>query len=78
MTKGNQFQTRDTWLEAATNRLRPHYMTAGIPIPADIRFSIGFPSTGRKGKRIGEHWHSAASDDAHHEIFILGEKFGAW
>jgi len=74
MTTGNQFQTRDAWLEAATNALRPHFQTAGFPIPAEIRFSIGFPSGGRKGKAIGEHWHSVASADAHHEIFIRADQ----
>lgn len=74
MTTENQFQTRDAWLEAATNALRPHYQAAGFPIPADIRFSIGFPSGGRKGKAIGEHWHSVASADAHHEIFIRADQ----
>jgi len=74
MTSTNRFQSRDAWLEAATNQLRPHYQTAGYPLPQAVRFSVGFPSTGRKGKRIGEHWHSAASADAHHEIFIRADQ----
>ncbi|WP_226019386.1 transcription elongation protein SprT [Novosphingobium sp. FKTRR1] len=74
MTKQNSFQSRDAWLEAATNELRPHYKTAGYPLPKAVRFSVGFPSTGRKGKRIGEHWHAAASADAHHEIFIRADQ----
>ena len=74
MNKPNRFQSRDAWLEAATNALRPRFKTAGHPLPAEVRFSIGFPSTGRKGKAIGEHWHSAASADGHHEIFIRADQ----
>lgn len=74
MAKTNRFQSREAWLEAATDELRPHYKTAGYPIPAKVRFSIGFPSSGRKGKAIGEHWHSAASADGHHEIFIRADQ----
>lgn len=70
----NRFQSRESWLDAATNALRPHYQTAGYPLPEAVRFSIGFPSTGRKGKRIGEHWHALASADAHHEIFIRADQ----
>lgn len=74
MTKANQFQSREAWLKAATDALRGHYQTAGYPLPDDLRFSIGFPSTGRKGKAIGEHWHSVASADEHHEIFIRADQ----
>ena len=70
MTRINHFETREAWLGAATAALRPHFQTAGYPLPDKIRFAIGFTSTGKKGKAIGEHWHSAASDDQTHEIFI--------
>lgn len=70
MTKANRYETREGWLQGATAALRPHFQTAGYPLPERIRFAIGFPSTGRKGKRIGECWHSTASADDHHEIFI--------
>ncbi|OYV24709.1 MAG: hypothetical protein B7W99_00855 [Rhodospirillales bacterium 20-58-10] len=70
----NRFQSREAWLRAATDALRAHYQTAGYPLPHDVRFSIGFPSTGRKGRAIGEHWHSVASADAHHEIFIRADQ----
>jgi hypothetical protein len=32
--------------------------------------AIGFPSTGSKGKRIGECWAGEASADGTHEILI--------
>jgi hypothetical protein len=70
MSQANHYETREAWLLAATRALRTHYESAGYPLPERIRFSIGFPSTGRKGKRIGEHWHSSASADDNHEIYI--------
>nr|MDP9196481.1 SprT-like domain-containing protein [Pseudomonadota bacterium] len=41
----------------------------GHPLPP-VRIAIGFPSTGRKGRVIGECWDSSASADRHHEILI--------
>lgn len=68
--KPNQHDNRESWLMAATNALRPHFALIGVVLPDRIRFSMGFPSTGRKGKRIGECWHSSASGDDTHEIYI--------
>jgi len=70
MQKVNHYETREAWLSAATVALRSRFATAGYPLPGKIRFAIGFPSTGRRGKRIGEHWHSTASADGTHEIYI--------
>ena len=77
MAKLNHHESREAWLKAATDGLRSHFETAGYPLPASIRFSIGFPSTGRKGKRIGECWNSTASDDQHFEIFIRADQSDA-
>lgn len=74
MATTNRHQSREGWLKEATDLLRPHFQTAGHPLPEAVRFSIGFPSTGRKGKAIGEHWHSVASADEHHEIFIRADQ----
>jgi hypothetical protein len=62
--------TREEWLVAFTKRAKPHFEEAGYQVPENIRMSVGFPSTGRKGKRIGECWSSSASKDEVHEIFI--------
>src|SRR3546814_5983050 len=40
------------------------------PLPARIRVAIGFTSSGRKGKAIGECWDNRLSADGHFEIFI--------
>src|SRR5277367_7132664 len=55
----NYHDTREGWLRAATNELRDYFKRCGYPLPDNIRFAIGFPSTGRKGNRVGECWHSS-------------------
>jgi hypothetical protein len=70
MTKPNRYETREAWLNAGIAALRPHYAAAGYPLPDRVRVAIGFPSSGRKGKALAEAWHSDASADATHEIFI--------
>ena len=60
-------------MRAATNELRPYFAGCGYPLPDKIRFAIGCPSTGRKGNRVGECWHSSTSADEHFEIFIRAD-----
>lgn len=69
----NTHDTRERWLRAATNELRPYFASCGFAIPENIRHAIAFPSTGRKGARIGECWHSSTSDDGHFEIIIRAD-----
>ena len=75
IVKPNEHDTRESWLRAATGDLRPYFQTCGFPIPDNIRFAIGFPSTGRRGARIGECWHSSTSADLAYEIFIRAALF---
>ena len=74
MAKWNFHDTRESWLRAATDELRPYFTRCGHPLPDKIRFAIGFPSTGRKGNRVGECWHSSTSADDHFEIFIRADQ----
>lgn len=62
--------TREGWLDFIASRLAPHFEAIGAPLPPNIRNSVGFPSTGRKGKRIGECWSHLASGDGYFEIFL--------
>jgi hypothetical protein len=62
--------SREGWLQHATDAFRPHFEMVGKPLPANIRFSVGFCSTGARGRRIGECWQNTASADNHYEIFI--------
>ena len=69
----NRHATREAWLQTATKELRPYFTSVKLPLPEKIRLAIAFPSTGRKGKRKGECWHSGNSDDEHFEIFIRAD-----
>lgn len=51
---------REGWLEALTALLRPVFENVEKPLPETIRVSCGFPSTGARSKRVGEH-HRATS-----------------
>lgn len=61
--------TREEWLNAVAKALAPHFKRLAAPLPP-FRVSIGFPSTGRRGKRIAECHAAVSSKDNHHEIFI--------
>lgn len=69
----NHHTSREAWLQAGARALVPIFESAGAEVPERIRFSLGFPSTGRKGKRIGECWQDTASADKHYEIFIRAD-----
>lgn len=69
----NKHDTREGWLRAATDGLRDHFERCGLPLPERIRFSIGFTSSGRKSKRVGELWHAATSADGTFELFIRAD-----
>jgi hypothetical protein len=69
----NAHDTRESWLRAATNDLRSFFGHCGYPIPPNIRFAIAFPSTGRRGARVGECWHGSTSDDGSFEIIIRAD-----
>jgi hypothetical protein len=72
----NSHDTRESWLRSATGSLRPYFANSGFTIPDNIRFAIAFPSTGRRGARIGECWHSSTSEDGNFEIIIRADIAG--
>lgn len=72
--KGNGHDTREGWLRGGMIELRPYFEKAGYALPAKIRFAMAFPSTGRKGNRVGECWHSSTTADGAFEIIIRGDK----
>lgn len=65
-----RFTTREEWLVFVANELRPYYKAKDCEIPSDVRFAIGFTSTGYRSNRIGECWSPKASKDKHIEILI--------
>jgi hypothetical protein len=60
---------REDWLNRVAEALAPWFAERNYPLPR-YRISCGFPSTGKKGSRIGECWANACSGDETHEIFI--------
>lgn len=62
---------REEWLNRVATLLLPEFTKiAGIELYPKFRVSCGFPSTGKRGRRIGECWAPSASADATHEVFI--------
>jgi hypothetical protein len=65
-----QYATREQWLNAFVDHARPQFAAGGYPLPEKIRVGVGFTSTGRRSKRIGECWSDSASEDGFFEIFL--------
>jgi hypothetical protein len=63
-------QTREAWLNYVAHRLAPMFERLGAPLPAQVRIAIGFTSSGRRSRHIGECWDNQCSEDRHFEIFI--------
>jgi hypothetical protein len=49
--------------------MTPWYEDQGYSLPR-FRIAIGFPSTGKRGKRIGECWDGRASANGTFEVLI--------
>jgi hypothetical protein len=69
------YTTREAWLVAMLDALRPHFENNGAVIPQNVRISCGWPSnralSGNSGSRtIGQCWAATSSKDGTHEIFI--------
>ena len=62
--------TREGWLNHLAGQLAPMFAEVGAPLPGRVRIAIAFPSTGGRGKRVGECWDKAASTDSTFEILI--------
>lgn len=75
MAKSNAYEFREEWLQAALGQLRPYFRECGFELPDKIRFAIAFPSTGRKGNRLGETWHPKSSGDGTWEIILRNDLF---
>lgn len=68
MTKPKH-ETREEWLNAALDLLRPIYKTlAKVELPKRVRISCGFPQG--RGTAIGQCWSKTASADGTFEIFV--------
>lgn len=66
-------ETREEWLNKATDKLRPLFEAAAYKVPENVRNTCGFPSKSalaNKKQRIGECWSDSASEGKVFEIFI--------
>ena len=68
--EGQLHQTREAWLNYVAQRMVPMFENLGAPLPARLRIAIGFTSSGRRSRSIGECWDNQCSEDRHFEIFI--------
>jgi hypothetical protein len=65
--------TREQWLGALVDAMRPTFAGLGFPLPDRIRVSCGWPSKSAlssKSRRIGEAWSHRCSADGAHETFL--------
>jgi hypothetical protein len=61
--------TREEWLNRVAALMAPWFDALRHPLPR-VRIAIGFPSTGSRGKRVGECWDHLNSADGTFEILI--------
>lgn len=64
------YATREEWLTAAIEELRPVFDAVGKPVPQRIRPACGFPLGSKRSKAIGQCWADTASADKSIEILI--------
>lgn len=65
--------TRESWLEAMAEKLRPFFAEVGLPLPANLKISCGWPSRGGMSMVkpvIGECWPWECSEGELTEIFM--------
>jgi len=60
---------REEWLMQAVEQIKPIFERMGYQVPA-VKVSVGFPSTGSKGRHLGQCWSTKSSADGMNQIFI--------
>jgi hypothetical protein len=60
---------REQWLMRAVDHLAPIFERSGYVIPI-VKVSVGFPSTGAKGRHLGQCWSTKSAVDGVNQIFI--------
>jgi hypothetical protein len=68
--ENQRHQTREAWLNHVAQCMAPMFARLEAPLPAQLRIAIGFTSSGRRSRNIGECWDNQCSDDRHFEIFV--------
>jgi hypothetical protein len=66
-----QLDSREDWLNAAIEEMRPMFQVRGYKLPAHIRVSVGFPGGGkRQSSYVNQCWAVVNGKDGAHELFI--------
>jgi len=60
---------REQWLMAAVEEIKPLFERMGYSVPV-VKVSVGFPSTGGKGRHLGQCWSTKSAEDGVNQIFI--------
>ena len=68
LLKGAKFKTREDWLLAAVDAVRPLFDEQGADAFPPLRVSCGWPKGGRKS--IGQCWPNTRSNDKTVEVFL--------
>ncbi len=64
------YKTREEWLLAAVEAVRPLFAEKRHDLPLDCHVSCGFASTGTRSHHIGQCWSRNSSADERNQIFI--------
>lgn len=70
MTATPRYRTREQWLNAAAELMRPWFRELDAPLPETVAVSCGWPGGGNRKTRVGECWTSKASGDGRNQVFI--------
>lgn len=62
--------TREAWLVAAIELLRPLFDAAGATVPERVVVSVGFPGGRNIRKTIGQCWKTTAASDGLPHVFV--------
>lgn len=65
-----QHRTREDWLLAAIELIKPIFKAKGYEVPNDCQVSCGFASTGTRSHHIGQCWSRKSSTHGRNQIFI--------
>ncbi len=71
----NPTATRESWLMAAVEELRPRFAEVGLPLPEKVRVSVGFAGNSRAESKgvLGVCFARFAADDNINQIYISPE-----
>ena len=63
-------ETREQWLLAAVQLIKPIFVAKKYVVPDDCQVSCGFASTGTRSHHIGQCWSRSSSTHERNQIFI--------